>query len=141
MGRCWTSRALVALTFVSWMAASAGAAEPRSFVCDVLSAAELTDAGDLAPSPYTRLLAEGAKLRFDEKSGRFVRELADGDLPARRFVVVQRGGDQDDMVARLVGPGGAAARHDVFRIRLGAPSMPFIYLEGTTVVTGICAGG
>src|SRR5690606_3707507 len=114
MGRCWAGRTLAAAALaclaagatlaaaaLACLAAGATlAAEPRSFVCDVLSAAELTDAGDLAASPYTRLLAGGAKLRFDEKSGRFVRELADGDLPARRFVVVQRGGDQDDMVAR-----------------------------------------
>jgi hypothetical protein len=132
---------LSVLTLALALAAPAAAAEPRTFVCDVLTAAELTEAGDLAPSPYTRLLADGGKIRFDEKSGRFVRDIASGELPARRFVVVQRGGAAQDLVARLIGGGGAAAGYDLFRIRLGVPGMPFLYLEGAAVVTGICAEG
>ncbi|MCC7273830.1 MAG: hypothetical protein IT561_14265 [Alphaproteobacteria bacterium] len=138
--RLGATAALLSVVLVGLIPARAAgqASDPRRFVCDVLSAAGLSDDGGLEATAYTRMLvAERARLTFDERSGVLVRELGEGALAPRRFLVLQRGGARGDVVARQIGATGSAT-YDVLRIVVSRPTMPFLYLEGDVVITGAC---
>ena len=132
----------VALALVAAVPGPAAASDPRVFACEVLTARQLTDDGTLAPSPYSRMLLDGGlRITFDEKNGRLDRELQDGRLAQRSFIVVQRGDATTDLLARLTSSARNAGPHDILRIRVSAPAMPFVYLESDLVVTGTCTAG
>ncbi|MGE0718209.1 MAG: hypothetical protein AB7P02_22370 [Alphaproteobacteria bacterium] len=115
-----------------------GRSEPRLFVCEIRTAQELAADGGFEATPYTRLLLEpGVRLTFDERSGRLGRELPTGPLATRRFLVVQRGGERTDLVARQISS-PSSPPHDVLRIVVTNPAMPFLYLDGDAVITGSC---
>lgn len=133
-------RILASLLLVAVAGSPLLAADPRTFACEVITARQLTDDGTLAESAYAgMLLRDGLRLTFEEKTGRLVRELPSGPLSPRTFIVLQRGDATSDLVARLTSGARNAGPHDMLRIRVAAPSMPFVYLESDVVVTGTCA--